>query len=85
MSTIREKFSALSDGQGMHYACDGKTCNCDDLVLSFFQKELAILADFIESKKEEVTDSYDFASRGHNIGIKYAALIIRAKAAELNN
>jgi len=41
-----KKFDKLSDGQGLHYVCDGKTCNCDDIVKSFI-KEL------LKSEKEK--------------------------------
>jgi len=36
-----KEFDKLSNGQGLHYTCDGKSCDCDDIV-KLFIKELLI-------------------------------------------
>lgn len=36
----QQEFDNLSNNQGLHYICDGKTCDCDEIVKDFITNEV---------------------------------------------
>lgn len=57
----QKEFDKLSNGEGLHYACDGKTCNCDDITKQF-------LATFARHVAEDMAEEVRLEEVHHKIG-----------------